>query len=157
MIVLFAAQTGLPAASAAQATVSAAPADKDALGLRLARTGPLAAMAPALIEKDLAELAQEDASLTAAQRQRLMEIGKAEGQRGLDRVFAAIGREYAARLSEDDLRQLVAFNESESAKRWRAAEPAVVMGAMQTLGQLDFKKAVAAEFCRDSGKLCGRK
>lgn len=142
---------------AAQAAAPVASADRDALGLRLARAGALAAMAPSLIEKDLAELAQEDPSLTPEQRTRLMETGRTEGQRNLDRVFAAIGREYAARLSIEDLRQLVAFNESDAARRWRAAEPAVVTGAMQQLGQLDFKKAVAAAFCRDVGKLCNRK
>ena len=138
----------------------AAPPPSDeavALGVRLARTGGLAAVAPALIEKDLAELAGEDPSLTNAERTQLLEVGRKTAREGLDRLIQALGAGYAQRLSIEDLRLLVAHGESPAAARWRAAEPAAVAEAMATLGALDLKSDAAAAFCRTSGKLCDRK
>lgn len=140
-----------------QASAPAASSEADQLGVRLARTSGLAAIAPALIEKDLAELTREDASLGTEEKERLLGIGRAEAQIGLERVMQAIGSRYARRLSLEDLRVLVAHGESPAAARWRAAEPFVVTEAMSSLGEMDLKRKVAAEFCRTSGKLCSRK
>ena len=140
-----------------QASTPAIPSEAQQLGVRLARTSGLAALAPALIEKDLAELAREDASLSAAERERLLSVGRAEAQTGLEKVMQAIGSGYARHLSIGDLKVLVAYGESPAAVRWRSAEPSVIAEAMSTLGKMDLKKKVAAEFCRSSGKLCGRK
>jgi hypothetical protein len=140
-----------------QASGPAISSEAELLGVRLARTSGLAAIAPALIEKDLAELAREDASLSAAERERLLSIGRTEARAGLEKVMQAMGSGYARRLSVEDLRILVAHGESPVAVRGRTAEPSVIAGAMGTLGEMDLKKNVAAAFCRDSGKLCDRK
>jgi hypothetical protein len=139
-----------------QASGPAIPSEAQLLGVRLAKTSGFAAIAPSLIEKDLAELAREDASLSAAQRERLLSIGRTEARAGLEKVMLAIGSGYARRLSVEDLRVLVAHGESPAAVRWRTAEPAVMADAMGTIGEMDLKKNVAAAFCRDSGKLCDR-
>jgi hypothetical protein len=139
-----------------QGTVPALPSEAQQLGVRLARTSGLAAIAPALIEEDLAELAREDASLSPVERERLLSIGRREARAGLEKLMQAIGSGYAQRLSITDLRVLVAHGESPAAARWRTAEPAVIAGAMGTLGEMDLKKNVAAAFCRDVGKLCNR-
>jgi hypothetical protein len=139
-----------------QASGPAIPSEAQLLGVRLAKTSGFAAIAPSLIEKDLAELAREDASLSAAQRERLLSIGRTEARAGLEKVMLAIGSGYARRLSVEDLRVLVAHGESPAAVRWRTAEPAVIADAMGTIGEMDLKKNVAAAFCRDSGKLCDR-
>jgi hypothetical protein len=140
-----------------QIAANAAPSEAQQLGVRLARTSGLAAVAPALIEKDLADLASEDASLTPAERERLLTIGRTEARNGLDKIVQAIGSGYARRLSIEDLRFLVAHGESPAAARWRAAEPMVIAEAMGALGEMDLKKNAAAAFCRDAGKLCNRR
>ncbi len=127
------AQTAPAAPAPAPAPAAAPSAEAMALGTRLARAGLLAAIAPALIERDISELAAED------------------------RVIAALGREYAARLSVEDLRALVAFHESPAAGRLRAAEPQVLVAAMSQLGTIDVKKDIAAAFCRETRKLCDRR
>ena len=141
----------------AQAAASSISPEAQDLGLRLARTSGLAAIAPALIEKDLAELAKEDPALTPAERQRLMTLGRAEARAGLEKIMQAIGSGYARHLSVEDLRILVAHGESPAANRWRKAEPVVVAEAVGALGSMDLKKKVATEFCREARKLCSRK
>jgi hypothetical protein len=139
-----------------QGTAPASPSEAQQLGVRLARTSGLAAIAPLLIEKDLADLAREDASLSVAERERLLSMGRNEARAGLEMLMQAIGSGYAQRLSIEDLRVLVAHGESHAASRWRAVEPAVIAGAMSALGEMDLKKSVSAAFCRDTGKLCDR-
>jgi len=139
-----------------QAAMPAVAPEAQELGIRLARTSGLAAVAPALIEKDLAELLSEDASVTAAERERLMRIGREEARAGLERAMQAIGLGYAKRLSVEDLRLLVATAETPAAARWRAAEPFVIAEALSRLGSMDLKKNMAAALCREAGKLCGR-
>jgi hypothetical protein len=68
--------------------------------------------------------------------------------------MAATGHAYATRLSIEDLRTLVAFNESPVAKRWRDATPGAIMEAVQSMGSLDFKGDTRKAFCTRTGKLC---
>jgi hypothetical protein len=137
--------------------VSAAPGrEAEALGVRLARTSGIATIAPMMVQKDLTELAKEDPSLSSAQRERLRQIGSAEGQAGIELVVAALGASYAKHLSLRDLRALVKQNESAEAVRRRVAEPSVIMEAMTNVGSMDFKKITAARMCKENGKVCAR-
>jgi hypothetical protein len=139
------------------AAASNAPsAETEALGKRLARTSGIVTIAPMMVQKDLAELANEDPSLSAEQRQRLFQIGQDEADAGIERVVGALGAAYAKRLSVHDLRKLVQQNESPEAARRRAAEPSVMLEAMTTLGSMDLKKAAAGRMCKETGKLCAR-
>lgn len=144
-------------ALALQATAPDAPSPEAlTLGKQLAGSGMLATIAPMLIEKDIAELAAEAPDLSADERARLTEIGRVEGKAGVERLTASLGAAYAKRLSVADMRALVAHNAGPAAQRWREAEMPAVMEAMQTLGAIDLKKTVAAEFCARTGKLCDR-
>lgn len=138
------------------AAIASPSAEAKRLGLRLARTSGIVTIAPLLIEKDLAELAKEDSTITADERQRVLTLGREEGKRGLDRVSAALGDAYAQRLSLSDLKVLVRQNESAEAVRRRAAEPEVLMSAMAALGSLDLKKNTAVLMCKEAKKLCNR-
>lgn len=126
------------------------------LGRRLAATGTLATLAPMLIEKDLGELAKES-PLTPAEQARLIEIGRGQGKAAIDRMVGAFGQAYAAKLSIEDLHELVAHAESPSERRLRAIQPAAIAEAMKTLGEIDIKTVSAAAFCKETGKLCNRK
>ena len=130
--------------------------EAEALGRRLAASGPLTAILPMVVEKDLAELAAERPDLSSAEKAQLLEIGRTEAKANLERLIAAMGRAYAERLSEADMRVLIAQNESPETKRWRAVEPAALMQAMGALGAIDLKKKTAAAFCTKTGKLCDR-
>ena len=141
-----------------QAASPAAPSrEAVALGRRLAESGPLAAIAPMLIARDASELADEDPTLTASERQQLLDLAGTKGKAGMARLIAALGDTYAKRLSVADFRILVAQNENPVTVRWRAAEPAAVDETMKALGPIDFKGETAADFCRATGKLCHRK
>ena len=141
---------------AASQIVSPLMPEAESLGRRLTAMSGIATIAPKLIEKDLLDLSQEDKTLSATERTRLLMIGHIEGRRSLDRLIATLGHAYASRLSVADLRRLVADNEAPAAARRRMIESAAIMETMAGLGQLDLKKTVASAFCRETGKLCHR-
>ena len=126
------------------------------LGERLARTGTLASLAPLLFEKETEELIAEQPDLTVDEQAELREISRNTGQRLLERVTSVEGSAYAEQLSVEDLRALVAFAESDVARRQRAATPAVIIQTMTALGEIDFKAEVAEAMCNASGKMCER-
>jgi len=138
------------------AAPGAALSEVETLGRRLAETGTLATMIPMLVESDLNELAGEKPDLSAAERTRLFAIGHEEGARGREKLIVALGRAYAAKLSLADLRVLVRNAEMPATQRLRQATPAVIAQAMQTQGEMDLKKTVAARLCKDTGKRCER-
>jgi hypothetical protein len=127
------------------------------LGRRLAARGTLATLAPMLIEKDTAELATEAGTLTDTQKAKLQALSRDLGAKGVERIVAAIGSAYATKLSLDDLRTLVAQAEHPAAARRRAVEVPALVEAMTAIGQIDFKKDLAAAFCKETGKLCDRR
>jgi hypothetical protein len=86
----------------------------------------------------------------------LRATARAVASTSAERLFAAEGRAYAAELSIDDLRALVAHAESDAAKRMRAAQPKVIAATMQSVGGIDYKKDVLAAFCAKTGKACAR-
>ncbi|KQR83081.1 hypothetical protein [Sphingomonas sp. Leaf343] len=130
--------------------------EAETLGRRLAAAGGLATMIPMLVETDLTELAGEKPDLTPAERERLFAIGHAEGARGRAKLIDALGHAYAAKLTVADLRVLVRNAEMPETKRLRQTEPAAIVQAMQTLGEMDLKKTVAAQLCKETGKRCER-
>jgi hypothetical protein len=126
-----------------QGTAPAIPSEAQQLGVRLARTSGLAAIAPVLIEKDLADLSREDTSLSAAERERLLSMGRNEARAGLEKLMQAIGSGYAQQLSVEDLRV------GDAALFSVAGAPA---GALACSGEQAAKhKATAAERLRDEG------
>ena len=100
-------------------------------------------------------VAQSD--LTDAEKSALRVTAKRVFEEGRERLMTATGKAYAERLSVEDLRALVAFEQSDAARRYRGAMPGAITAAMQAVGQMDFKKDVRAAFCKESGKLCDAK
>lgn len=124
-----------------------------ALGVRLAETGSIAALLPTIVAKEREELVGEHPDWSDADKAALRTTADAVATTGIRRLMDAIGRAYAEKLSIDDLRALVAFNESPAAQRWRAATPAV-MGEALAGSKFDFKADVRAAFCKQTGKGC---
>jgi len=126
-----------------------------ALGRRLAETGTLAALLPIKVEQETEELVAEHPEYNEADKSALRAVAAQQGSVGIDRLMDATGRAYANALSLEDLRVLVAFNESPAAKRWRQAMPGAMIAAMGEVGgELDFKGDTRKAFCTKTGKGC---
>jgi hypothetical protein len=137
--------------------LAAAPStEAEALGMRLAKAGTLAALLPMMEVKETEELVAQHKQLSAAEQAQLRATAQEVATTSADRLFAAEGRAYAAELSVEDLRALVAHAESGPAKRMRAAQPKVIAATMQSVGGIDFKKDVLAAFCAKTGKACAK-
>jgi hypothetical protein len=75
---------------------------------------------------------------------------------GRERLLDGEARAYATNLSTDDLRVIAQFHRTAAAKRLQAALPKVIESTMQSMQGLDFKADVAAAYCKETGKLCGK-
>lgn len=130
-------------------------AEAEALGVRLAETGTLAALLPAIVAKDREALVAEHPELSDADKAALRATADEVAKAGIARLTAAIGHGYAAKLSIEDLRALVAFNQSPAARHWREATPAAVAQALAAVGEMNFQADARKAFCAKTGKLCG--
>jgi hypothetical protein len=139
------------------ALAAATPAPEvERLGRQLAESGTLAAILPLMKQKEIEELVS-GSGLDEAGKADLRATAERVFEQGRDRLMTATAKAYAERLSAEDLRQLVAFEQTDAAKRYRAAVPGAIAATMQAVGQMDFKKDVRAAFCREKGKLCENK
>jgi hypothetical protein len=129
-------------------------AEAEALGVRLAETGTLAALLPAIAAKEREDLVAAHPELSDAEKTTLRATADEVAKAGTARLSAAIGHGYAARLSIEDLRALVAFNEASAARHWREATPGAVMQAMATVGEMNLAEETRVAFCKKTGKLC---
>ena len=126
------------------------------LGRQLAETGTLATVLPLVQQKETEELVAAHPELSAAGKDLLRSTAQAVYRQGRDRLMQAEAVSYARTLSISDLRSAVAFQNSPSGKRYRAAIPQVIADTMRQLGRMDFKGDVLAAYCRETGKLCGK-
>lgn len=124
------------------------------LGTRLARSGNIASIIPVIELRQTEELIKTMPHLTRAERDQFRETAHLVAEKGTDFLFRAEGRAYAERLSLADLKALIAFEESELAKRKRAAEPAVTAATMQAMRGFNFKQEVMKAFCAKAKKAC---
>ena len=142
-------------AIAAAALLLAIPTpEAEALGRRLAATGALETLLPAVAAKETEDLIAQHPELSEAERQTLRATGREVAATLRDRLVDAFGPEYAATLSVEDLRALVAFAESPAARHYRDAEPGVLTRAAPKLGGIDFGGTLRKSFCAKTGKLC---
>ena len=126
------------------------------LGRQLAETGTLATVLPLVQQKETEELVAAHPELSAAGKDLLRSTAQAVYRQGRDRLMQAEAVSYARTLSISDLRSAVAFQNSPSGKRYRAAIPQVIADTMRQLGRMDFKGDVLAAYCKETGKLCGK-
>lgn len=154
-----AAQTELPPMLPGDAITNPSPtAEELALGRALAETGTLAALAPLLTEQETAQMLAALPDLTPAEQARLRAIAAATAAAGRDRLLDALGRQYAMRLSAQDMRALATFARTPAAQRMQSALPYTIAGTMQAMeqegGAIDFKGETLAAFCAETGKGC---
>ena len=142
---------------AAAALLLAPPsAEAEALGRRLAATGALETLFPAVAAKETEEMIAQHPELSAAERQTLRDTGREVRLAISDKMLAAFGHEYAATLSLDELRALVAFAETPASRHYREAVPEVLVRTMAKMGSVDFGGDLRKSFCAKTGKLCAR-
>lgn len=133
-----------------------APAEPEAqaLGRRLSEAGLVGSLLPMMTAKETDEMVAARPELNAAEQARLRAIAAATARAGTARLMKAEGDAYAARLSVEELKTLVAFHESPAARRQRAVMPQVIAATVRTVGSIDFKGETLAAFCKETGKAC---
>ncbi|PAX07802.1 hypothetical protein [Sphingomonas lenta] len=125
------------------------------LGEEVARSGTLASIAPAIAAKDTEDLVAEHPELSEGERAELRKVGASTFAAGSARLYAAMGEEYARRLSIEDMRAVLAFNRSPAAARYRAAELPAIAAAQAKMGRdMDLKNGIRTAYCKQTGKLC---
>ncbi len=124
------------------------------LGRELAEAGILATVLPVMQKKDTEELVAAHLELNSADKARLRSVASQVYRQGYDRLMREEALAYARQLNIHDLRAIAAFQRSGTGRRFKASVPAVVMATMNAVGQMDFKRDVAAAYCKQTGKLC---
>ncbi|URW75828.1 DUF2059 domain-containing protein [Sphingomonas donggukensis] len=145
-------QAAAPAPAPAQRP--APTAEMARLGTEVARSGTFAKLAPLMVEQQTGELLRDTPGLTPADQAELRAIAKTTGAAGIERITGMMGVSYAGALSADDMRAIIAFNATDAARRYRAAEPNAMAIAVQSMGKLDFKGDVRRALCTKTGKGC---
>ncbi|GMM93643.1 hypothetical protein [Qipengyuania sp. MTN3-11] len=129
-------------------------AEEVALGRALAETGTLAALAPLMTGQETEQMLADLPDLTPAEQDRLRAIAAATAAAGRGRLLDALGRQYAMRLSAEEMRALAAFARTPAAQKMQAALPYTIAGTMQAVGSIDFKGETLAALCAETGKGC---
>lgn len=142
-------------AQAAPAPVPTAEANR--LGLQLATSGVLANALAVMSRQQTEELVAAHPELTDAEKATLRALAEDTAKTLFARLMTVEGHAYAAALSVDDLRALVAAADSPAARNLRAARPQVIMATMREIGSIDFKGETFAAFCAKTGKACPAK
>jgi hypothetical protein len=141
----------LLAAAAAQPSPEAV-----SLGREVAENGTLAALLPLMQRKETDDLVAAHPELSASERARLRDTAQRVYQGGRERLMQTEALAYARELSVADLRAIVKFERSRAGRHYRAAVPETIIATMKQIGAMDFKADVAAAYCKQTGKLCGK-
>ncbi len=126
------------------------------LGREIAQSGTLASLLPMIKADETAKLIKEHPELTAAEQAKLQQTSDRVFDAGADKLYGATARAYAEKLSVEDLRIAAAYYRSPASKRLQAALPSIIGASMAAMQGVDFKKDVAAAYCKETGKLCAR-
>ncbi|KQN19264.1 hypothetical protein ASE86_12170 [Sphingomonas sp. Leaf33] len=127
------------------------------LGTEIARSGTFSQIAPVLVQQQTDELVRDTKGLSLADQAALRAVAAETGRTMVDRVTERMGVAYAGALSTADMRTILAFNRTDAARRYRAAEPNAMAAAAQSMGGMDFKRDVLKAFCATTGKGCPAK
>ena len=124
------------------------------LAREIAARGMLATIGPMQTQAEIAAIIAEHPELTAEQQDRLRSVGFAEAEALGAKAVEAEAQALAATLTLDDLTAIAAFERSDAAANRRAALPTVMATVMASLGNADYKGAVKAAYCKETGLLC---
>lgn len=124
------------------------------LGKRVAASGMLARMIPQIGDKEAGEIIADHPELTVTDQAQLRQVAVAKALEGRDKLIAAMGTAYAAKMSIDDLRTIATFNESAAAQHLKDVEPQAIQAAVTVLSGFDYKASVLKDFCAKTGKAC---
>lgn len=129
-------------------------ADAQALAREIAGTGSLVRLLPTVAAKETEELAKDTPGLTPAEIGTLKETAAVVQAQARERLIAAMAPTYAAKLTPEQMRAVLAFEASPAATAKRDADMAATIAAASVLGGYDYKGSVMAEFCKKTGKGC---
>jgi hypothetical protein len=146
-------------APAPPAPPAAAPApvtgERAALGRRLAELGEFNAVTSAMGRAEVEAMARETPDLSDAERARLRVVGAQVLAAGRARILARVGDAYAREFTLQQLRAIVRFLASPAGRAYVGALPRVLPAIAAAMQGVDLHRDVRAQFCRETGKLCG--
>ena len=131
--------------------------DTAELGRRMAEGSALAQLLPMVAMKETGDLAKDHPELSAADVAALRATGTTVMEAARQRLIAALAPTYAAALTPDQMRAIVAFEAGDAARARRAADLPALMGAAKVLDGFDYKGEVMKAFCDETGKACPAK
>ena len=131
--------------------------DTAELGRRVAESSTLAQLLPMVAMKETGDLAKNHPELSPADQVALRTTGTKVMEAARARLIAALAPTYAAALTAEQMRAIVAFEASDAAKARRAADLPALMGAAKVLDGFDCKGEVMKAFCAETGKACPAK
>lgn len=129
-------------------------AEAERLGLAVAKIGMLATLLPIVTAKETDELVADHPELNDMEKAELRGIATRVANETRDRLMRLTGHAYAMRLSEADMRSIIAFDASPAGRAYRAAVPLAIVETLQGARKVDFKQDALAAFCAKTGKAC---
>lgn len=152
-----AASASPPPAPPSSAAAAAAPitGERAALGRRLAELGEFNAITGAMGRAEVEAMARETPDLSDAERARLRAVGTRVLAAGRARVLAQVGDAYARAFTLAELRAIVRFLASPAGRAYVGALPRLLPAIAAAMQGVDLQRDVRAQFCRETGKLCG--
>lgn len=155
--VLLAASTAaaLPPPPPATAATPAPTGERAALGLRLAELGEFNAVTGAIGRAEVEAMARETPALSDAERARLRAVGTQVLAAGRARLLAQVGDIYARQFTLAELRAIVRFLASPAGRAYVGALPRTLPAIAAAMQGVDLRHDIRAQFCRETGKLCG--
>ncbi|HTI31786.1 MAG TPA: DUF2059 domain-containing protein [Sphingomonas sp.] len=137
------------------ALLAAAPsAEAERLGIEVAKLGTLASLLPIVTAKEAEELVAEHPELGDSEKRDLRDTARRVANEARERLMRLTGHAYATRLSEGDMRAILAFDASPAGRAYRAAIPPAIVETVQNAGKVDYKGDVLAAFYAKTGKAC---
>jgi len=144
-----------PPASAPAAAPAPITGERAVLGRRLAELGEFNAITRAMGFAEVEAMARETPGLDDAERRRLRAIGSAVLAEGRTRLLDRVGAVYAREFTLPQLRAIVRFLASPAGRAYVGALPRTLPGIAAAMQDVDLRRDIRADFCRETGKLCG--
>jgi hypothetical protein len=129
--------------------------ERAALGRRLAELGEFNAITGAMGRAEVEAMARDTPDLSDAERARLRAVGTQVVATGRARLLAQVGDIYAHQFTLPELRAIVRFLASPAGRAYVSALPRLLPAIAAAMQGVDLHRDIRADFCRETGKLCG--
>lgn len=148
------ADTAKAAAASAPPAAPAPSAEAVALARKVAARDDFLVMIETIAGPQVGEVEHGMGDLTAAEKDKVDQIGKQKLAKGIDRVVDKLATFYAQKFSVEDLRAINAFLQTPAGTAYSERLMPTLMVVGESMKGFDFKKEVRAEACTEIKKGC---